>query len=307
MSSFEELNQLNKANSIINRANADLGLRPMYLHDLVEDLEKEIQKEKAYLEEEARKVLEENFTTEEVETLLEEHNEEFLSARLREEILAKLKEQQGYESPSSDFTVEQRSINPDEIAEEFTMEALDAELLGSADPEPEAQQTKAKEPKVEQSIALEKELEKYRSKILVNGSNSYSFSKTAIFTSLGVLAAVFLIFAFKPVSTAGEDSSNFESSKLEELAGAQDIKKLVNSNQARNLIICSGSFANEAEAKSYKNSLKKKLGVPLKIVEQAHRFSVQIGPSYEKHEDALLVFDELSRYSVQELSIHVAS
>ena len=63
----------------------------------------------------------------------------------------------------------------------------------------------------------------------------------------------------------------------------------------------------KSSAETYKKALNDKLGVPLKVVKHENSFSVQIGPAYANHDDALLVFDELSRYSVKNLSIKIAS
>jgi hypothetical protein len=120
-------------------------------------------------------------------------------------------------------------------------------------------------------------------------------------TSTFVGYEVFLIFTFKPVSTAPDINKKLDETKLQELT------KTVNSNEPRSLIITSGNFLKKSAAESYKKALNSKLGVPLKIVADENTFSVQIGPAYANHEDALLVFDELSRYSVKKLSIKVAA
>lgn len=69
------------------------------------------------------------------------------------------------------------------------------------------------------------------------------------------------------------------------------------------LVISSGNFGNADEAKKYMDRLSRKLGVELKILKNGSQYSIQIGPSYPSKEDAIVVFDELSRYSVRDLSL----
>lgn len=71
------------------------------------------------------------------------------------------------------------------------------------------------------------------------------------------------------------------------------------------LVISSGNFASADEAKKYMDRLSRKLGVELKILKNGSQYSVQIGPSYANKEDAIVVFDELSRYSVRDLSLRL--
>ncbi len=105
-----------------------------------------------------------------------------------------------------------------------------------------------------------------------------------------ILSAYALIFAFSPFN------GNVKPTKKEAL------ETISNSNK---LIITSGQFISEAEAKLYKAELKSRLGIPLKILKAGDAYTIQVGPSYSSHEDALIVFDELSRYSVANLSLRM--
>jgi hypothetical protein len=72
------------------------------------------------------------------------------------------------------------------------------------------------------------------------------------------------------------------------------------------LVITTGSFDDKTEAENHMQSLSERLGVPLKILSEKNKFMIQIGPSYENHDDAFLVFDELSQYSIGKLSVRFA-
>jgi hypothetical protein len=72
------------------------------------------------------------------------------------------------------------------------------------------------------------------------------------------------------------------------------------------LVITTGSFDDFASAEKHKQTLSERLGVPLKIINDKNKFIIQIGPSYENHDDAFLVFDELSQYSIGKLSVRFA-
>lgn len=74
-------------------------------------------------------------------------------------------------------------------------------------------------------------------------------------------------------------------------------------NPGGSLLITSGHFISEKEARDYKAELKSRVGIDLKLLKIGDIYTVQVGPSYPTHEDALLVFDELSRYAVADLSL----
>lgn len=70
-------------------------------------------------------------------------------------------------------------------------------------------------------------------------------------------------------------------------------------------IISSGIFQNTGEANKYKNELSQKLGIPLKVVKTDSFYTIQIGPNYQEQEDVLVVFDELARYDIKNLSVRM--
>ncbi len=305
MPSFEDLQRINKANSIINRSNINLGIRPMYLHT---EPEEEVQ-------EELFEAFEEDFIIEEVEINEKEiFRSNSLSEKLRQDIKEKLKEAKEKEIiTAEEYYAQANSLDEDFCVEEFTNLQEEHEYFEEA---AEYYQEEEPSPKVEIYYKQPRnffDAEELNAEPLFANSQkiskaeefkvqtSLSFSKTAIYTAFAVIAAVFLIFTFKPVSTAPDINIKLEETKLQELT------KTINSSEPRSLIITSGSFLKKGEAESYKQALNSKLGVPLKIVAEENTFSVQIGPAYANHEDALLVFDELSRYSVKKLSIKVAA
>jgi cell division protein FtsN len=81
----------------------------------------------------------------------------------------------------------------------------------------------------------------------------------------------------------------------------------VTSSGEKSFIISSGIFKNKADANNYKNDLANKLGIPLKVVRAENFYTIQIGPDYQEQEDVLVVFDELSRYNIKNLSVRMQS
>ena len=245
MASFDELEKLNLANSIINRSNLSLGLRPMQIPKLknVELDPREIEKQNQI------------------------HQEE-------------------------QFSIEAVAVDPEEFIEfeEFELEAAEVEIEHEAYEEAQTPQ-ETFPPKT----VIDKEIQNRFPEM-----SSRGFNKITLYTSLAVICAVFFVFAFKPVSTASNSGS------LEE-TDVEIITKIDASKGQKNLVICSGNFKSKQQALDYKKSLAARLGVPLQVIDNEGSYSVQIGPAYGKHADALLVFDELSRYSVKNLSIKVAT
>jgi hypothetical protein len=293
MPSFEDLQRINKANSIINRSNISIGLRPMYLQAEIDE------QEEIYEEEYVAEQYNEDFNIEEVETS-EFEKDSRLSNNLKREIREKL-----FESQKRDIvTAEEYYLKKAEVEEELLEEQYNQNYYEEAEPAQKTYYEKrdffdadelSAEPLFE-TAARHKNTES-----LIRPQANLSFSKTVAYTACAVIAAVYLIFTFKPVSTAPNTDKVFEETKLQELT------KIVSSAEKRSLIITSGSFLEQSQASSYQKALKDRLGVPLKLVKDGQTFSIQIGPAYANHDDALVVFDELSRYSVKNLSIKVAS
>ena len=91
-----------------------------------------------------------------------------------------------------------------------------------------------------------------------------------------------------------------------QLNKAEILSKEAFAHSDKSLIITTGSFDDETSADLFKNDLSERLGVPLKTIKDKNKFIIQIGPSYENHDDAFLVFDELSQYSIGKLSVRFA-
>jgi len=91
-----------------------------------------------------------------------------------------------------------------------------------------------------------------------------------------------------------------------QLNKAEILSKEAFSHSDKALVITTGSFDDEESAENHLQSLSERLGVPLKIISDKSKFLIQIGPSYEDHDDAFLVFDELSQYSIGKLSVRFA-
>ncbi len=119
-----------------------------------------------------------------------------------------------------------------------------------------------------------------------------------VFYALLAVAVIYaLVFVFKPAAVNSGTVIETQSSTDESNA---IFKK------GDSMVITSGNFKTLAEAEEFKAELSEKLGVPLQILHDSKYFTVQIGPSYENHADAMIVFDELSRYSIRDLALKAA-
>lgn len=279
----------------------------MYLHTEAEE----------DAQEELCETFEENFVIEEVEiNNIEITETDYLKEKLKQDIKEKLREAKEKEIiTAEEYYAQASSLDEDFCIEEFSSIQEEQEYFEEEEEESEYYQEE-QSPKAEIYYKEPRnffDAEELNAEPLFASSHKNSkaeefkvqtslpFSKAAIYTACAIIAAVFLIFTFKPVSTAPDINKKLDETKLQELT------KTVNSNEPRSLIITSGNFLKKSAAESYKKALNSKLGVPLKIVADENTFSVQIGPAYANHEDALLVFDELSRYSVKKLSIKIAA
>ncbi|MDA1021025.1 MAG: hypothetical protein O2962_05700 [Cyanobacteria bacterium] len=108
-----------------------------------------------------------------------------------------------------------------------------------------------------------------------------------------VLIVGYALFAFL---------TNHETNKVTKLTKATTATA---ATTTRGLVITSGNFQNATTAERYRLRLARKLGVDLKVIKDGSQFTVQIGPNYKNKEDAIVVFDELSRYSVNDLSLRL--
>ena len=75
--------------------------------------------------------------------------------------------------------------------------------------------------------------------------------------------------------------------------------------QDREVIIASGSFRTRYEAEKAFKELSKLAGKSLKIVKANGYYTIQFGPEYKDYDDAMLVFKELVKYQIKDLSIKV--
>ena len=119
-----------------------------------------------------------------------------------------------------------------------------------------------------------------------------------VFNMSAVLGAFILIYFGFLLFNPNKSTSQFNKAEI--------LSKEAFSHSDKALVITTGSFDDESAAETYKQSLSERLGVPLKIINDKNKFIIQIGPSYENHDDAFLVFDELSQYSIGKLSVRFA-
>ena len=148
---------------------------------------------------------------------------------------------------------------------------------------------------IAQKLSQEK-FEKRKSKRFSLKSFKLRNLQVPFFIFLGVAIVYSLVFVFKPATVQSETQSSTE----------EESTSIFKSDRSNSVVITSGAFKTLAEAEELRDTLSEKLGVPLEILHDSKYFTVQIGPSYEDHADAMLVFDELSRYSIKNLSLRSA-
>ncbi len=119
--------------------------------------------------------------------------------------------------------------------------------------------------------------------------------KVILYALFAVAMIYAFMFVFKPAAVNSGTMIETQTSTDDSSTGI--FKK------GHGMVITSGSFRTLAEAEEVKAELSEKLGVPLQILHDSKYFTVQIGPSYENHADAMIVFDELSRYSIENLAL----
>lgn len=158
------------------------------------------------------------------------------------------------------------------------------ELLEHA--EPIEQESKYQQ----EPIKTEKEAARPQNKIQIKHYLKAALPGLVLITLLIVGYALFSFF------------TNHEGGKVSSL---NKTKTTTAAASTRGLVITSASFQNATTAERYRLRLARKLGVELKVIKDGSQFTVQIGPSYKNKEDAIVVFDELSRYSVKDLSLRL--
>ncbi len=148
---------------------------------------------------------------------------------------------------------------------------------------------------VAQKLSQEKFLKRNSKKSKLKNLRVILYALVAV----GIIYA--LMFVFKPAAVnSGMTAETQSNSRIDETSTG--IFK-----QTHGIVITTGNFLTLAEAEKFKQELSEKLGVPLEILHDSKYFTVQIGPSYENRADALIVFDELSRYSIGNLMLRSAA
>jgi biopolymer transport protein ExbD len=277
MPSYEDLKRINKANSIINRSNLNLGVRPMYIQDSEEntgtDLKDKLAKiEKkyfsSYVEQEAFEASQQSFaeeSSEEPRQKIVNVEDYYAGALLDQESEAETQYQYSDQETYQEFEYEDEDVD---LAYENTTEAdqesyFDAQRLSSRP-------------------------------LFQKQESDFSLLKSISIVTLIIFALLTFVFVFKPFAN---------SNSQDELPA---ITKNSNTVLKQKLIITSGNFVSQNSALLYQKNLKERLGVNLKLIKTDEVYTIQIGDAYANHEDALIVFDELSRYSVKNLAIKVS-
>ena len=143
----------------------------------------------------------------------------------------------------------------------------------------------------QEPINIEKEAPAPQTKIQIKHYFKAALPGLVLITVLIVGYALFAFF------------TNHEGNNVSRLSKVKATTAAATSTRA--MVITSGNFQNATTAERYRLRLARKLGVELKVIKDGNQFTVQIGPSYKNKEDAIVVFDELSRYSVNDLSLRL--
>ena len=108
-----------------------------------------------------------------------------------------------------------------------------------------------------------------------------------------VIVVAVIIFAFTPFAKSITLNSMFKfNTKPTKIQKVSDQSPLM---------ILSGTFDTQRAAQAHKTKLEERLGVKLEVIKFGKKYTVRIGPSFNNHEDAMLVFNELSKYKVKDL------
>lgn len=115
--------------------------------------------------------------------------------------------------------------------------------------------------------------------------------------SISVIVALYLlIFVFNATEPKA-------STKSEILTQSSKQSDFIFDNSTKPMIITSRILKNLDEAKRYQEELSKRLDMDLKILHDGNYYTIQIGPSYKNRDDAMLVYDEISRFSIPGLAL----
>ncbi len=87
------------------------------------------------------------------------------------------------------------------------------------------------------------------------------------------------------------------------LGGDKGYNTITISSENRSLAICTGLYSKRSEAQAHKEAVERITGDTVRIIKTGKSYTLQIGESYKRPEDAYLVFDELLKYPLKDLSI----
>jgi hypothetical protein len=144
---------------------------------------------------------------------------------------------------------------------------------------------------------------------LVPEKMSWIFSDKAI---LSVAAIFALLSIMLVISSLDQESSGNVATFFRDNSGPSlvNIKKKASlagvlSPKDKSVIISKGTYNDIKDAQEAKSKLFELTGTDIKIIKENNFYTLQIGPEYKNHDDALVVFDELSKYSLADLAIRL--
>jgi hypothetical protein len=131
-----------------------------------------------------------------------------------------------------------------------------------------------------------------------NKSKNSSSNKASFFLIVFLLG----LFLFGFYFFQSRSSTDFDKTKLQD--PLSKVQANFNFEKDSELLITKGMYKNRIDAEKSKRYLERRIGGELKVINTGNYFTVQLGPNYKNPEDAFIVFDELTKYGLKELSIN---
>ena len=192
---------------------------------------------------------------------------------------------------------QQLGLKQMKIAQDF--QAVTAELKAESEPKPETKNLE------ELKIPSEESLEKTTATLKTNEKKPFSFfALIGLISSIAILL-VFAIYWLNPQMLSKK--LNIISKNIELKLNKKNEFGVINGLGLANkpVLIAAGTYSSLDEAIEAKRKLAKLTGDALKIIKskKARTYSIQIGPRYTDYEDTMIVFEELVKYRIEDLSV----
>lgn len=129
--------------------------------------------------------------------------------------------------------------------------------------------------------------------------NTKAIGRLIIFSVITLIIIAISVFFFKNY----QSGNNIEKIIEKATSSKQPFSHTKFERKEKPALITSGVFQIKAEAEIAKKELSKLAGNALKVVKIDDYYTIRIGPRYNNYENALLVFTELQKYPIKDISI----